>query len=167
MKKFFAILLTVAMMATMSMTAFAATIDQDTEGNKGTVEVTYGVDEAYVVTIPANFTVGATEGTEVSASNVVIPYGNQLTVSISSTHYDTENNKWYLVDIENATNKLNYTIKVNDTDVVSGGTILTVAAGTTETVSASLVTALVDTATVSGTYKDTITFTVAVGAAQE
>lgn len=166
MKKFFAILLAIAMMATMSVTAFAATI----EGNEGSVEVTYGVEDSYVVTIPASFTVGATEGTEVSASDVVIGYGEQLTVSISSTNYDTESSKWYLVDTANAENKLNYTIKVGDADVVNNGVILTVPAGTAETVSASLATALVDQATVSGTYKDTITFTVTVAeapAAQE
>lgn len=156
MKKFFAILLAIAMMATMSVTAFAATI----EGNEGTVEVTYGVEDSYVVTIPATIDLSedAASNMEISAANVVIGYGEQLTVSISSANY--ADSKWYLVDTENAENKLTYSVKLGDADLASGDVVLTVDAGTAETATATLTTALVGTATVSGTYKDTITFTV-------
>lgn len=156
MKKFFAILLAIAMMATMSVTAFAATI----EGNEGTVEVTYGVEDSYVVTIPATIDLSedAASNMEISAANVVIGYGEQLTVSISSANY--ADSKWYLVDTENAENKLTYSVKLGDADLASGDVVLTVDAGTAETATATITTALVDTAIVSGTYKDTITFTV-------
>lgn len=156
MKKLFAILLAVAMMATMSVTAFAATI----EGDSGTVEITYGVEDSYVVTIPAAVTLSAdaVSTMEISAADVVIGYGEQLTVSISSTNY--ADSKWYLVDTENPTNKLEYSVKNGETAVASGEAILTVDAGTAENATATLTTALVGTATVSGTYKDTITFTV-------
>ena len=161
MKKLFAILLAVAMMATMSVTAFAVTI----EGESDTVVITYGVDDSYVVTIPADITLsaGAASTMEISATNVVIGYGEQLTVSISSTNY--ADSKWYLVDTENPTNKLEYSVKNGETAVASGEAILTVDAGTAETETATLTTALVGTATVSGTYKDTITFTVNVAEA--
>lgn len=162
MKKFFAILLTVTMMATMTMTAFAATIN----GDEGSVEVTYGVDEKYIVNIPANTSL--TENgvpMEVSAKDVVIPYGNKLTVSVSSTNYS--DSKWYLVDTVNAENKLEYSIKNGDNAVASGDAILTVAAGTTEEQKVTLTAKLEDTATISGTYKDTITFNVSVVAASK
>ena len=64
------------------------------------------------------------------------------------------------IDTENAENKLTYSVKLGDTDLASGDVVLTVDAGTAETATATLTTALVGTATVSGTYKDTITFTV-------
>ena len=47
MKKLFALILTVAMLATMSVTAFAA----NTTG--GSTEVSFNVDPTYTVTIPA------------------------------------------------------------------------------------------------------------------
>ena len=160
MKKLFAILLAVAMMATMSVSAFAATI----EGESGTVEITYGVEDSYVVTIPADITLsaGAASTMEISAADVVIGYGEQLTVSVSSTNY--ADSKWYLVDTANAENKLEYSVKNGENAVASGDAILTVDAGTAETATATLTTQLVDQATVSGTYKDTITFTVSTSA---
>lgn len=159
MKKFFAILLAVAMMATMSMTAFAATI----EGESGTVEVTYGVSQSYTVVIPADITLSADKDStmEVSASNVFIPYGNQLTVSISSA------NSWYLVDTADNSNKLSYSVKNGEAAVANGDAVLTVAAGNTDGDTVTLTTTLVDTATISGTYKDTITFTVNVSVPAE
>ena len=51
MKKLFAMLLAITMMATLSVTAFAA--DYDTAGDKG-MNVTYSVAPAYTVTIPRN-----------------------------------------------------------------------------------------------------------------
>lgn len=163
MKKFFAILLAVAMMATMSTTAFAATIGED---GTGSVVITYGVEDSYVVTIPADITLSADAAStmEISAADVVIGYGEQLTVSVSSANY--ADSKWYLVDTANANNKLEYSVKNGETAVASGGTILTVAAGTTDTTTVTLSTQLVDTATVSGTYTDTITFTVKVDAGE-
>ena len=161
MKKFFAILLAVAMMATMSVTAFATTID----GDSGTVEITYGVEDSYVVTIPASITLSAGEAStmEISAADVVIGYGEQLTVSVSSTNY--ADSKWYLVDTANAENKLEYSVKSGENAVASGDAVLTVAAGSTDATTVTLSTQLIDSATVSGTYKDTITFTVNVAEA--
>lgn len=62
--------------------------------SSGTVEVTYGASESYTVTIPADITLTANQESdiEISASDVVIPYGNELTVSISSTNYT--DSKW-------------------------------------------------------------------------
>lgn len=158
MKKIISLALAVMMIATMSVTAFAATIENGT----GTVEVTYGVSESYTVTIPADITLTANQESdmEISASDVVIPYGNELTVSISSTNYT--DSKWYLVEAANTANKLEYSVKNGENAVASGDTILTVAAGTAENQTVNLTTKLVGTATHSGTYKDTLTFSVSV-----
>ena len=61
MKKLFALILAITMMATLSVTAFAA--DYDTAGDKG-MTVTYSVSPAYTVTIPETVTIGA-DGTMV------------------------------------------------------------------------------------------------------
>ena len=70
MKKLFALLLAITMMATLSVTAFAA--DYDTAGDKG-MDVTYSVEPGYTVTIPPTVTIG-TSGTsaEISAADVVV-----------------------------------------------------------------------------------------------
>lgn len=160
MKKIISLALAVMLITTMSVTAFAATI----EGESGTVDVTYGVSESYTVTIPASTSL--TENgvsMEVSTKDVVIPYGNQLTVSISSNNYNE--GKWYLVDSANTSNKLEYSMKNGENDVASDSTILTVAAGTTDEQKVTLTATLVGTATYSGTYKDTLTFNVSVASA--
>ena len=69
MKKLFAILLTVAMLATMSITAFA----ENTTG--GSTEVSFNVDPTYTVTIPATVELNKvdTEG--------VVTYENDYTIT--------------------------------------------------------------------------------------
>ena len=51
MKKLFALILAIALMATMSVTAFAT--DVTTDGGTGSTDVYFGVDPTYTVTIPA------------------------------------------------------------------------------------------------------------------
>ena len=51
MKKLFALILAVALMATMSVTAFATGVT--TDGGTGSTDVYFGVDPTYTVTIPA------------------------------------------------------------------------------------------------------------------
>ena len=51
MKKLLALILAVALMATMSVTAFAT--DVTTDGGTGSTNVYFGVDHTYTVTIPA------------------------------------------------------------------------------------------------------------------
>ena len=81
MKKLFALILTVAMLATMSVTAFAA----NTTG--GSMEVTYSVAPAYTVTIPETVAIGA-DGTEktVSAEDVVVEKGKYVSVTLSENN---------------------------------------------------------------------------------
>ena len=69
MKKLFALILTVALLATMSTTAFAA----NTEG--GSTEVSFNVDPTYTVTIPATVELQKVE------DNGTVTYENDYTLT--------------------------------------------------------------------------------------
>ena len=111
MKKLFALLLAITMMATLSVTAFAA--DYDTTGDKG-MTVTYSVAPAYTVTIPETVTIGA-DGTEktVSAEDVVVEKGQYVSVTLA------ENNNFTVKTTEGA--ELTYTVTANGEAVAAGG----------------------------------------------
>ena len=155
MKKLFALLLAITMMATLSVTAFAA--DYDTEGDKG-MDVTYSVNPGYTVTIPPTVTIG-TSGTsaEISAADVVVEKGQYVSVTLA------ENNDFTVTSGEGAT--LTYTVTKGDQPVSAGDEILAVnpadsAAGTAN------ITFDIDESTIqyAGTYTGSATFTIAVKA---
>lgn len=150
MKKILSFALVLVMVLTMSVTAFAADNTLDNERKTGTTEVTHTVSDSYIVTIPDSMTVG-TDAT-VSASDVTLAKGYNLAVSVSSAQYD---NGWKL---KNNGEALGYTLKIGDKDVANNGIILTAESGGTET--KTLVTALDGTAKYSGSYTDTLTFSV-------
>ena len=72
MKKLFALILTVCLLASMSTTAFAA----NTTG--GSTEVTFNVDPTYTVTIPATVELNKVE------DNGVVTYENDYTLTASA-----------------------------------------------------------------------------------
>ena len=153
MKKLFAMLLAITMMATLSVTAFAA--DYDAEGNKG-MNVTYSVNPGYTVTIPETVTIGA-EGTEktVSAEGVVVKKGQYVSVTLA------ENNNFTVKTTEGAT--LTYTVTKGGQPVAAGGEILAVNPADGKTGSASVTFAIDESAIkYAGTYTGTTTFTIAV-----
>ena len=116
MKKLFALLLAITMMATLSVTAFAA--EYDTTGDKG-MDVTYSVEPGYTVTIPETVTNGA-DGTSatVSAEDVVVEKGQYVSVTLA------ENNNFTVKTTEGA--ELTYTVTANGETVAAGGEILAV-----------------------------------------
>lgn len=113
MKKLFALLLAITMMATLSVTAFAA--DYDTAGDKG-MNVTYSVAPAYTVTIPETVTIGA-NGTSatVSAEDVVVNKGQYVSVTLAA------DNNFTVKTTEGAT--LTYTVTANGEAVAAGDEI--------------------------------------------
>ena len=151
MKKLFALTLAVAMLATMSVTAFAA--DYDTAGNKG-MTVTYSVDPAYTVTIPTDVTIDG-NSTTISAENVVVEKGKYVSVTLA------DDNDFTVRTQQGA--ELSYTVTANDENVAAGGEILAVnpADGNTGT---ATITFDIDESDIkyAGTYTGTATFTVAV-----
>ena len=153
MKKLFALILASALMATLSVTAFAA--DYDTAGDKG-MNVTYSVAPAYTVTIPETVTIGA-DGTEktVSAEDVVVEKGKYVSVSLAA------DNDFTVATAEGA--ELTYTVTANDDNVAAGGEILAVNPTDGKTGTAT-VTFDIDETKIqyAGTYTGTATFTIAV-----
>ena len=153
MKKLFALLLAITMMATLSVTAFAA--DYDTAGDQG-MNVTYSVAPAYTVTIPEDVTIGV-DGTEktVSAADVVVNKGQYVSVTLAA------DNNFTVKTAEGA--ELTYTVTANGENVAPGGEILAVNPADGKTGSAS-VTFDIDESAIqyAGIYTGTATFTIAV-----
>lgn len=153
MKKLFALILAIALMATLSVTAFAA--DYDTTGDKG-MNVTYSVNPGYTVTIPETVTIGA-DGTEktVSAEGVVVKKGQYVSVTLAA------DNNFTVKTTEGAT--LTYTVTANGENIAAGGEILAVNPADGKTGTAT-VTFDIDEAAIqyAGTYTGSATFTIAV-----
>lgn len=153
MKKLFALLLAITMMATLSVTAFAT--DYDTAGNKG-MTVTYSVSPAYTVTIPETVTIGA-DGTEktVSAEGVVVNKGEYVSVTLAA------DNNFTVKTTEGA--ELAYTVTANGEAVAAGGEILAVNPKDGKTGTANITFDIDESAIkYAGTYTGTATFTIAV-----
>ena len=151
MKKLFALLLAITMLATMSVTAFAA-VDQDSQDLNGSMSVTYTVAPTFTVTIPASVTLG--ENATISAEYVVVPKGKQVEVSL------TDANGFVVTSAEGA--ELTYTVKNGGAAVAEGDTVLAVNPKDGKTGSTPLSFVAPETIQYAGTYTGTVTFTVAV-----
>ena len=151
MKKLLALILAIALMATMSVTAFAA--DYDTAGDKG-MTVTYSVAPAYTVTIPTDVTIDG-NSTAISAENVVVEKGKYVSVTLA------DDNDFTVRTQQGA--ELSYTVTANGANVAAGGEILVVNPTDGKTGSAT-VTFAIDEAAIkyAGTYTGSATFTIAV-----
>ena len=151
MKKLFALLLAITMMATLSVTAFAA--DYDTTGDKG-MDVTYSVEPGYTVTIPTDVTIDG-NSTTISAEGVVVEKGQYVSVTLA------ENNDFTVTSGEGAT--LTYTVTKDGENVAAGGEILTVNPKDGKNGTANITFDIDETAIqYAGTYTGSATFTIAV-----
>ena len=153
MKKLFALILAITVMATLSVTAFAT--DYDTTGDKG-MTVTYSVAPAYTVTIPPTITIG-TSGTsaEISAADVVVEKGQYVSVTLA------ENNNFTVTSGEGAT--LTYTVTKDSQPVAAGGEVLAVNPTDGKTGTATITFDIDESAIqYAGTYTGSATFTIAV-----
>lgn len=162
MKKLLALILAVALMATMSVTAFAAdnTVNYNGSENPQTsgLKVTYNVTPTFSVTIPANVALG--NSVTVSAADVVVEYGEAVNVKLSGTS-ETDNS--FMLRTEQGA-ELSYTVKKGEAAVNVGDTILSVVPGSDKT-SAELTFVEPASYTYAGLYKGTVTFTIAVNPA--
>ena len=153
MKKLFALILTVAMLATMSVTAFAA----NTTG--GSTDVSFNVDPTYTITIPA------TVELERQEDNGTVTYENDYTltaqagVRLKKGEYIevTVASDFKMTTTEGAT--LDYTITKDgnalDNDVVATFT-------TDKAEQSSTIHIAAGDPDFAGDYKDTVTFTLTV-----
>ena len=154
MKKLFAVILAVALMATMSTTAFAA----NTTG--GSTEVSFNVDPTYTVTIPA------TVELERQEDNGTVTYENDYTltaeagVRLKKNEYIevTVASDFEMTTTEGAT--LNYTITAENAVVANNGVVATF--GTDKNAQSTTIHIAANDPDYAGEYKDTVTFTVAV-----
>ena len=155
MKKLFALILAVVMIATMSVTAFAA----NTTG--GSTEVSFNVDPTYTITIPATVTLEKkdVEGvityendyTITAEAGVRLKNGEYIEVTVASDFtMETEEYAWLNYEILDASGD-----KVENNGVVAEFETDKAAQSTTIHIAA-------DDPDYAGEYKDTVTFTVSV-----
>ena len=154
MKKLFALILTVAMLATMSVTAFAA----NTEG--GSTELSFNVDPTYTVTIPATVELQKVE------DNGTVTYENDYTltaqagVRLKKGEYIevTVASDFEMTTTEGAT--LAYTITAEDAAVATGGVVAEFE--TDKNAQSTTIHIAANDPDFAGEYKDTVTFTLTV-----
>ena len=155
MKKIFALILTVVMLATMSTTAFAA----NTEG--GSTEVSFNVDPTYTITIPATV-----ELAKETAGDGTVTYENDYTltaeagVRLKKNEYIevTVTSDFKMTTTEGAT--LAYTITAGGNDVANNGIVAEFDTDKAEQTATIHIAA--NDPDYAGEYEDTVTFTVAV-----
>ena len=154
MKKVFAVILAVALMATMSVTAFAA----NTTG--GDADITTSIDPTYTVTIPATVELQKvdTEG--------VITYENDYTLT-AEAGVRLKKNEYIEVtvagDFEMTTTEgatLEYTITAENAAVATGGVVAEFATNKAEQTATIHIAA--NDPDYAGEYTDTVTFTLEV-----
>ena len=154
MKKLFALILTVAMLFSLSVTAFAT----NTEG--GSTEVSFNVDPTYTVTIPA------TVELERQEDNGTVTYENDYTltaeagVRLKKGEYIevTVASDFEMTTTEGAT--LAYTITAENAAVANNGVVAEFATDKAEQTATIHIAA--NDPDFAGEYKDTVTFTLAV-----
>ena len=155
MKKLFALILAVVMIATMSTTAFAA----NTTG--GSTEVSFNVDPTYTVTIPATV-----ELAKETAGDGTVTYENDYTltaqagVRLKKGEYIevTVASDFEMITEQGAT--LDYTITAENAAVANNGVVATF--GTDKNAQSTTIHIAANDPDYAGEYKDTVTFTVAV-----
>ena len=159
MRKIFTLFLVVILMVSLSVTALAAdnTVNYDSNQTTQTsgLNVTYNVQPNFTVTIPANVTLG--DNVTVSSDKVVVEYGKEVKVKLTGT--GETDNTFKLKTAEGAV--LEYAVKMGDTVVNVGDTVLTVAPDSTAT-SAQLSFVMPTNVTYAGNYTGTIRFSIVV-----
>ena len=154
MKKLFAIILAVALMATMSVTAFA----ENTAG--GSTEVKFNVDPTYTVTIPATVELQKVD------TDGVITYENDYTLTAEAGVRLLKNeyievtvaSDFKMTTTEGAT--LDYTITAGGNAVINDGVVAEF--DTDKAAQSTTIHIAAADPDYAGEYKDTVTFTVAV-----
>lgn len=170
-KRIIAVALMIVMMFSISVTSYAAELNQDK--NAGTANAVYkagtttndngtpdpsddSVDGTYTITIPDYIVVAPDASQEtmydVTAKNVLIPYGTSLNVSVT---FEPELKLDY-----NDSVLLGYQLKNKSIVVNTNDKIVTVVAGNPDAVTTTQVSAvLTEKPLYAGVYTDTVIFT--------
>ena len=165
MKKLLSIPLALTLVLTASTSVFAADINQNSTQNADTT-VTFKVDPAYTVTIPADVTLDRKTGTDgtityekdltVSASDVRLLEGKKVRVTLDSSFKLT-------TGAQGAKYELPYTVKVGTSGsaITSGDVVADFTTLDSNKWSSTLHFAA-ENPTYAGDYKDTVIFNIAV-----
>ena len=160
MKKLFALILAVVMIATMSVTAFAAEIGPGANASQGSTVVSFNVDPTYTVTIPA------TVELERQEDNGTVTYENDYTIE-AVAGVRLKKNEYIEVtvasDFEMTTEQgatLDYTITKGGNAVANNGVVAEFE--TDKNAQSTTIHIAANDPDYAGEYKDTVTFTVAV-----
>ena len=160
MKKLFALILTVAMIATMSVTAFAAEIGPGANASQGSTEVSFNVDPTYTITIPATVELQKVE------DNGTVTYENDYTIEavagvrlLKNEYIEvTVASDFEMTTTEGAT--LAYSITAGGNTVATGGVVAEFE--TDKNVQSTTIHIAANDPDFAGEYKDTVTFTLEV-----
>ena len=145
MKKLLAIILAALMIAACSVTAFAA----------DTTTVTYEVQPTYTVSIPAAVTLSDADVTaDITASDVVIENGSQITVKLTAASNTASGSTF---NAKNGDSTVTYTI-TGDEAIAVGDTVATFTADGSKTLTFSA--ADKSATTIAGEHTETLTFTI-------
>ena len=160
MKKLFALILAVVMIATMSVTAFAAEIGPGANASQGSTEVSFNVDPTYTITIPATVELQKVE------DNGTVTYENDYTIG-ANAGVRLKKNEYIEVtvasDFEMTTTEgatLDYTVTAENAAVANNGVVAEFA--TDKNAQSTTIHIAANDPDYAGEYKDTVTFTVAV-----
>lgn len=154
MKKILSFTLALVMMLSATVTAFAATVDQDSVDKTGNTSITYNVAPAYTVTIPATVTLGDTA--TVKVENTMLKLGDEVNVKLTGT---SEADDTFKVKTAQGA-ELAYTVKDGDTVINVGDTVISCASQVSDQV--DLFFTAPTSVQYAGDYSGTVTFTVSV-----
>ena len=159
MKRLLSLALIIAMMFMMSANVYAETITNDgtVSGNQNqNVTISYTSNVSYTVTIPDSMTIG--EEATISVSNVMIDVDQGLSITVSSAQYS---DGWWLED-QSTKKTVGYTLKNENSgaDLPNNGTVLYTTSGVDA--EATLYTEIKRAPLYTGTFTDTLTFSIKV-----
>ena len=160
MKKLFALILTVVMIATMSTTAFAAEIGPEANASQGSTEISFNVDPTYTVTIPATVELVRQDNNDTVTYENYYTIGANAGVRLKKNEYIevTVASDFEMTTTEGAT--LDYTITAENAAVANNGVVAEFATDKAEQTATIHIAA--NDPDFAGEYKDTVTFTLTV-----
>ena len=157
MKKLFALILAIALMVTMSVTAFAT--DVTTNGGTGSTNVYFGVDSTYTVTIPATVELQKkeVEGTVTYENDYTITADSGVRLKKGEIIEVTVASDYVMQTPQGAT--LAYTITKDAAALVDG---IVAEFDTDKAAQTSVIHIAANDPDYAGEYTDTVTFTLTV-----
>ena len=158
MKKLFALILAITLMASLTVTAFADTaIGPNTEDKTGALEVSFNVDPTFTVTIPATVELKKEGSNYVSDYTITADAGVRL--KKGETIVITVASNYEMTTAQGA--KLPYTITQGNNTITAENNVVATFTTDTNAQSSTIHIAAADPR-FAGEYKDTVTFTIAV-----